>query len=42
MGVWSTIDSYKKKIHYFVNGYNLKTVNDIDIGPSDAYIECYG
>lgn len=28
--------------HCIVNGYNLKTVQDVDMGFSDAYIACYG
>lgn len=30
-----------KIIHYILNCYNLKTVENIDMMSSDAYIKCY-
>lgn len=42
LGILSKTEFYKKRhTLYIVNAYNLKTVKDIDMGVSDAYIECY-
>lgn len=35
-----TLNPMEKFIHYIVNDYSLKTNEDIDMGSSDAYIEC--
>lgn len=43
IGFGSNIESYEgKNVHYIVNGFNLKTVKDNDIGSSDSYIVCDG
>lgn len=35
-----TLNPMEKFIHYIVNDCSLKTNEDIDMGSSDAYIEC--
>lgn len=35
-----TLNPMEKFIHYIVNDYSFKTNEDIDMGSSDAYIEC--